>query len=156
MSISMCKNYGESEILPYLQQIVRLPQFHRCWKKPRDSWARDLGRYWSRPSRQYEFHFYHGLQAKLPDPWGRRYLYLTGQQTNLPSAPEENTMSIFQGCSSDDHLGKGSVERKLSVHLLTRHAETPKTHGGHISFFLSPLKLDSLAGSSSCLQNASC
>lgn len=109
----------------------------------RDPWARDQEHDCSRHGRPYELHFYDVLQVKLTGLRGRCYLYFVGQQINLSPVPEENTISIFQGCSPDKHPWKLSLEPKLSGALLIRCADTPEPRGEYVSFFLCLLKLDS-------------
>lgn len=45
-----------------------------------------------------------------------------------PFCPEEDTISIFQGCSLHKQAWKDSPERKQSVPLSAKSAETQETH----------------------------
>ena len=102
------------------------------------------GRYCSRHGRQGKLPS-DALPAKPPDLRGRLYLSFTGQPTNLPSSPEDNTISILQGRWLDISLERESRTKAVGAHA---HgcAETSETHREYIHFFLPPLRPDCSAG----------
>lgn len=59
-----------------------------------------------------------------------------GEETNLPSATEGDTISIFQDCLLSKYPPEHISEQRSIVPLFTKHVETQNTHGRLVTQFI--------------------